>query len=99
MPELPDVTVYVECLEPLVVGVPLLKVRLGSPFVLRSITPPLTDIDTQPVRSVSRLGKRIVITCNSDISLVLHIMISGRLRWRQAGAAIPKRRGLPGSRY
>ena len=94
MPELPDVTVYVECLERRVVGVPLLKVRLRSPFVLRSVTPPVTAVEHQEVRSISRLGKRIVITCNNDISLVLHLMIAGRLRWRPAGASIPKRRGL-----
>jgi formamidopyrimidine-DNA glycosylase len=94
MPELPDVTVYVECLQARLVGQPLLRVRLASPFVLRSVTPPITDVDDKEVRAVSRLGKRIVITLAGDLSLVIHLMIAGRLRWRDPGAPIPKRRGL-----
>ncbi len=94
MPELPDVTVYVECLQTRIVGQPLVRVRLGSPFVLRSVTPPLADVESREVRGVSRLGKRIVIALERDLSLVIHLMIAGRLRWRDPGAPIPKRRGL-----
>ena len=94
MPELPDVTVYVERLRARVVGQRLDRVRLGSPFVLRSVTPPLSSVETQTVRAVSRLGKRIVITLDGHLSLVIHLMIAGRLRWRDTGAPLPKRRGL-----
>ena len=94
MPELPDVTVYVECLRARLVGQPLVRVRLASPFVLRSVTPPLSDVEARKVRTVSRLGKRIVITLERDLSLVIHLMIAGRLRWRVPDSPIPKRRGL-----
>ncbi len=94
MPELPDVTVYVECLQARIVGQPLVRVRLASPFVLRSVTPPLRDVEATHVRAVSRLGKRIVIALERDLWLVIHLMIAGRLRWRNPDAPIPKRRGL-----
>ncbi len=94
MPELPDVTVYVECLQTRIVGQPLDRVRLASPFVLRSVTPPLADVEGRQVRGVTRLGKRIVIALERDLSLVMHLMIAGRLRWRHPGTPIPTRRGL-----
>jgi formamidopyrimidine-DNA glycosylase len=94
MPELPDVTIYVERLRARIVGQALERVRLGSPFVLRSVTPPLSAIETRVVRAISRIGKRIVITVDGDRSLVIHLMIAGRLRWREAGASLPRRRGL-----
>ena len=94
MPELPDVTVYVERLRARVVGQPLDRVRLDSPFVLRSVTPPLSSVETQTVRAVSRLGKRIIMTLDGHLSLVIHLMIAGRLRWRDTGAPLPKGRGL-----
>ena len=94
MPELPDVTLYVECLQTRIVGQPLVQVRLASPFVLRSVTPPLADIESGQVRGVSRLGKRIVIALEQNLALVMHLMIAGRLWWRGPGAPIPKRRGL-----
>ncbi len=94
MPELPDVTVYVERLRARVIGQPLTRVRLGSPFVLRSVTPPLTALESQQVRAVNRLGKRIVITFEEDLSVVMHLMIAGRLRWRDPQAPLPARRGL-----
>ncbi len=74
MPELPDVTVYVECLQTRIVGQPLVRVRLGSPFVLRSVTPSLADAESREVRGVSRLGKRIVIALERNLSLVIHLM-------------------------
>lgn len=94
MPELPDVTVYVECLQTRIVGQPLVRVRLASPFVLRSVTPPLADVEGRQVRGVTRLGKRIVIALERDLSLVMHLMIAGRLRWRHPGTPIQTRRGL-----
>ena len=94
MPELPDVTVYVEQLRTRIVGEPLRRVRLGSPFVLRSVTPPLEAAESRPVRAVDRLGKRIVIGLDGGLSLIIHLMIAGRLRWRPPEAPIPRRRGL-----
>ena len=87
-------TIYVERLRARIVGQALERVRLGSPFVLRSVTPPLSAIETRVVRAISRIGKRIVITVDGDRSLVIHLMIAGRLRWREAGASLPRRRGL-----
>jgi formamidopyrimidine-DNA glycosylase len=94
MPELPDVAVYVEHLERLVKGETLRKVRLASPFVLRSVEPPPAEAEGRRVTAVSRLGKRIVFSFEEDFFLVLHLMISGRLKWRPALAPIPKKIGL-----
>ncbi|HQQ79198.1 MAG TPA: DNA-formamidopyrimidine glycosylase family protein [Thermoanaerobaculia bacterium] len=94
MPELPDVVVYAEHLERRLKGRTLRKVRLASPFVLRSVTPPLTDIEGRAIRGVSRLGKRLVFSLEgeeggAELFLVLHLMVSGRLRWKTAGTPIP----------
>jgi formamidopyrimidine-DNA glycosylase len=94
MPELPDITLYVERLAPLVVGQTLDGVRLASPFLLRSVEPPLAAAAGRRVAGVRRLGKRIVLALDGDLFLVLHLMVAGRLRWRPAGAAIPGRNGL-----
>jgi len=94
MPELPDVTVYVEHLERLLRGGTLRKIRLASPFVLRSVAPPLRDVEGRRLMAVSRLGKRLVFTFEENFFLVLHLMIAGRLRWKAPGAPIPKRLGL-----
>jgi formamidopyrimidine-DNA glycosylase len=94
MPELPDVTLYVEHLERLLKGEVLRKVRLASPFVLRSVDPPVAAAEGRRVKAVARLGKRIVISLEGGISLVIHLMIAGRLRWRLAFAPIPKKIGL-----
>jgi formamidopyrimidine-DNA glycosylase len=94
MPELPDVTLYVEHLERLLKGHLLRKIRLASPFVLRSVAPPVAAAEGRRVEAVSRLGKRIVIFLEGEISLVIHLMIAGRLRWRFALAPIPKKIGL-----
>ncbi len=88
MPELPDIVVYLEALEKRVRGQPLDRVRLASPFVLRSVTPPLERLNGRVVRTLSRLGKRIVFAFEGELFLVLHLMIAGRLRWRPAGAAL-----------
>jgi formamidopyrimidine-DNA glycosylase len=96
MPELPDVTIYVEALERRVVGAPLERVRVVSPFVLRSVDPPIGEADGRTVTGIRRLGKRIVMVLDPDLFLVVHLMIAGRLRWRPKGATVPKRRGLAG---
>lgn len=94
MPELPDVVVYLEALAPRVLGQPLERVRLASPFLLRSVSPPLSDAFGRRVMSLRRLGKRLVFALEGDLFLVLHLMIAGRLRWRPGGSPIPKKLGL-----
>jgi formamidopyrimidine-DNA glycosylase len=94
MPELPDVTVYVKSLSTRLLGEPLTGVRLASPFVLRTVDPPLETARGRRIREVRRLGKRIVLGLEPDLFLVIHLMIAGRLRWRDPGAAIPRRLGL-----
>lgn len=94
MPELPDVTVYLECLEPRVVGRRLERVRLASPFLLRSTDPPLRDAENRIVTGLRRLGKRLVLALEGELFLVLHLMIAGRLHWRPAGARPPRKLGL-----
>jgi formamidopyrimidine-DNA glycosylase len=91
MPELPDVTVYVESLERRVMQQPLERVRLQSPFVLRSAVPPLAAVEGRRVNGVRRLGKRIVLALDGEFFLVLHLMIAGRLRWLRRGDKPPAR--------
>ncbi|MGH7613351.1 MAG: DNA-formamidopyrimidine glycosylase family protein [Gemmatimonadales bacterium] len=94
MPELPDIALYLHALAPRIVGARLERVRIASPFLLRTTTPPIAEIEERVVRALRRLGKRIVIEFDEDLFAVLHLMIAGRLRWRAAGAAIPGRIGL-----
>ncbi|MCK6547266.1 formamidopyrimidine-DNA glycosylase [Myxococcota bacterium] len=94
MPELPDIVVYVEHLERRVCGQPLEKIRFASPFLLRSVKPPLAELYGERVTAVRRLGKRIVFALEAEHFLVLHLMIAGRLRWKEAGAKIPGKIGL-----
>jgi formamidopyrimidine-DNA glycosylase len=94
MPELPDVTVYVEALAARIGGARLEGVRLANPFVLRSVDPPLAAAAGHMVTGLSRLGKRIVIALDGDLFLVLHLMIAGRLHWKSAGARPPGKIGL-----
>ena len=96
MPELPDIAVYVEHLARRVAGEAVLRVRLRSPFVLRSVAPPIASAEGRRVEAVRRLGKRIVLSLEGDLHLVLHLMIAGRLRWRPgaAPAPIPGKLGL-----
>ena len=91
MPELPDVAVYVEALERRVVGHRLDEIRLSSPFVLRTVVPPVAAAQGQRVTGVRRLGKRIVVALEGEIFLVLHLMIAGRLRWLARGTKPPAR--------
>jgi formamidopyrimidine-DNA glycosylase len=93
MPELPDIVVYLEALQQRIVGRPLQAVRLGSPFLLRSVDPPLSAAHGRAVLGLRRLGKRIVLVLEDDLFLVLHLMIAGRLRWKERGAKIPRRLG------
>jgi len=85
VPELPDIIVYVEALTSHLVGRRLDRLRLMSPFVLRSVEPPIADVDTRVVRGIRRLGKRIALEMDDDLFLVIHLMIAGRLRWRAPG--------------
>lgn len=94
MPELPDLTIYLEALERHVVGRTIEAVRLRSPFLVRSVQPRLSTVVGQEIRAVERLGKRIVFEIEQELFLVLHLMIAGRLRWRKRGAAVPGRNGL-----
>lgn len=98
MPELPDVDVYVEHIAARTVGHALDRVRLGSPFVLRTVEPPLTAVSGLTVTKVSRLGKRIVLAfdggADDALYVVIHLMIAGRFKWKPAGAAIPGKIGL-----
>jgi formamidopyrimidine-DNA glycosylase len=94
MPELPDLTVYVESLIPRIVGQTFEGVRLASPFLLRTAVPPLSAAQGKIVREVTRLGKRIIIELDDELFLVLHLMIAGRLYWRDHGKAIQGKIGL-----
>jgi formamidopyrimidine-DNA glycosylase len=94
MPELPDIALYLDALAPRITGARLERVRVPSPFLLRSVSPPLSAAAGRAVTGLSRLGKRIVIELDGEVFLVLHLMVAGRLHWRAAGAALPKRRGL-----
>ena len=94
MPELPDVEVYVDCLRDRVLGRPLERLRIGTPFVLRSISPPPDALEGREVAGLARLGKRIVIELSDEHFIVIHLMIAGRLRWRDRGVKLPRKRGL-----
>ncbi len=94
MPELPDVVVYIEALERRVVGEALQRVRLGSPFVLRTALPPIAAAEGRRVVGLRRIGKRIALGLEGDLFLVFHLMIAGRLRWLMPGAPSPRRSTL-----
>jgi formamidopyrimidine-DNA glycosylase len=83
MPEFPDIVVYIEALEQRIIGQTLRRVQLGSPFLLRTAQPPLTNVDGRTVVTLRRLGKRICIGLEGDLWLVLHLMIAGRLHWHE----------------
>ena len=94
MPELPDIAAYISALEPRVVGQPLVRVRLASPFLLRTVEPPLASAEGRVVRELRRIGKRIAFGVEGDAWLVLHLMIAGRLHWRPPGAKLSGRQNL-----
>src|SRR6266567_1427801 len=94
MPELPDVTVYLEALDVRIRGATLERVRLTSPFVLRSFDPPISTAHGRGVTGLRRVGKRIVVALEGDLFLAIHLMIAGRLHWKAAGAKVPGKIGL-----
>ena len=94
MPELPDVEVYCEAIEQRVAGRELVRVRLRSPFLLRSVRPPLSEAEGRTVVSVRRVGKRIVFALEGELFLAIHLMIAGRFRWAGPSAKVPGRVGL-----
>src|SRR5438128_190311 len=94
MPELPDIVVYLDCLKPRVTGQVLDKIRLASPFLLRTALPPLESVFGKRVLGLQRLGKRIVFGLEEELFLVLHLMIAGRLHWKPVGAKIAGKVGL-----
>jgi len=94
MPELPDIAAYISALEPRIVAQPIERVRLASPFLLRTAQPPVTTVEGRVVRELRRIGKRIAIGVEGDLWLVLHLMIAGRLHWRPRGAKLAGRQSL-----
>jgi formamidopyrimidine-DNA glycosylase len=94
MPELPDILAYLEALHPRVVGQRLERVRIGNPFLVRTPDPPIAAVEGRAITGLRRLGKRIVFEFETDLFVVIHLMIAGRLRWRARGVAIPGKVGL-----
>jgi|SRR5947209_7324341 len=94
MPELPDITAYIGALESRISGQVIQHIRLASPFLLRTVQPPLMDVEGRVVRELRRIGKRIAIGVDGDLWVVLHLMIAGRLHWRATGAKLAGRNSL-----
>jgi formamidopyrimidine-DNA glycosylase len=94
VPELPDILLYLHALRPRVIGHRITRVRLASPFLLRSIDPPLATVEGKTIVDLHRLGKRVVFEMEGETFLVFHLMIAGRFRWKAAGTKIPGRLGL-----
>ena len=94
MPELPDITAYISALETRIVGQSLQRVRVASPFLLRTAQPPLADAEGRKVEELRRIGKRIAIGVSGELWLVLHLMIAGRLHWRPKDAKLNGRQNL-----
>jgi len=94
VPELPDIAVYIEALEARILGQKLESVRLASPFLLRTVSPPLKEVEGKSVRALRRVGKRIGVGLEQDLWLVLHLMIAGRLHWRARGVKLARPRGV-----
>jgi formamidopyrimidine-DNA glycosylase len=94
VPELPDVTVYVELIAAKTVDRTIERVRISNPFVVRSVDPPIREVEGKTVRELRRIGKRIAIGLEDNLWIVIHLMIAGRFRWLKPGAKIPGRLGL-----
>jgi formamidopyrimidine-DNA glycosylase len=94
VPELPDISAYLTALQPRILGQPLEHIRIGSPFLLRTVQPALETAQGRTVRELRCIGKRIAIGLDDDLWLVLHLMIAGRLRWRPANAKLAGRQNL-----
>jgi len=93
MPELPDITIYIEALEARLLNQPLEKIRLASPFLLRSFEPPIGDAEGKKILGFQRIGKRITFELEDDLFLVFHLMITGRFHWKKRGIAVPRKFG------
>jgi formamidopyrimidine-DNA glycosylase len=93
MPEFPDVTIYIEALSERVLNQPIQKIRIGSPFVLRSFSPPIGAAEGKTVLALRRLGKRIVFVLENELYLIVHLMIAGRFHWKPKGAKIARKYG------
>src|SRR4029077_14801433 len=89
-----DIAAYITALEPRILAQPFKRVRLASPFLLRTARPPITNVEGRVVRELRRIGKRIAIGVEGDLWLVLHLMIAGRLHWRPPKAKLPGHRSL-----
>jgi formamidopyrimidine-DNA glycosylase len=94
MPELPDLTAYIESLEERIVGHPLNRIRIKNPFLLRTYDPPTASLQGKKAININRIGKYIVVGFEDDLFLVFHLMILGRFLWKNRGAGIPARHGL-----
>ena len=93
MPELPDITVYIEALQDRLLNQPLQKIRIASPFILRSFDPPIQTAEGKKVVAFDRIGKRIVFELEDELFLVFHLMIAGRFHWKKRGAPVPRKFG------
>ena len=93
MPELPEITIYIDALERRIRGCVLEKARIRSPSLLRSWDPPVSEVEGRRVLALRRVGKRIVWEMEDDLFVIVHLMISGRFRWRERGAEVPRKRG------
>jgi formamidopyrimidine-DNA glycosylase len=93
MPELPDITLYIEALESRLLNQPLDKIRLTSPFLLRTFEPPISSAEGKRVVGFQRIGKRIVFELDDELFLVFHLMITGRFHWKKRGIAVPRKYG------
>ena len=93
MPELPDVTVYIEALHERVLHQPIQKIRIGSPFIVRSYDPPIREAEGKKVLGLRRLGKRVVLELEDELFLIVHLMIAGRFHWKPKGAKIARKYG------
>jgi formamidopyrimidine-DNA glycosylase len=94
MPELPDIAAYISALEPRIVAQPIERARLASAFLLRTVQPPVANVEGRTVRELRRIGRRIAIGVDGNLWLVLHLMIAGRLHWRPPGAKLSGRQSL-----
>src|SRR5579885_2371615 len=94
MPELPDITVYIDALQRYIHGQRLERVRVRSPFLVRTFDPPLDSVEGKTVRELARIGKRIAVGFDDDLWLILHLMIAGRLHWKPPGAGIASKVNL-----
>ena len=92
MPEYPDIVVYLEALEKRIMGRTLERVSIASPFLLRTAVPPISSVEGRKVSGLRRLGKRICFGLDEDLWLVLHLMIAGRLHWKDGAVARPSGR-------